>query len=599
MRIRCSGLLSVAALLVLGGAVPLVAQQGPERAALDSLLSAIGEVDGVAAIPSDTRCVGYNGPHRMLCQGLLATMRAEAAGTADAANRAELLVRQVVEVRPQWALGWYVLGIVRLQQARAGVRAKEGPLQTLGVSLEAGAGHALVRALEVEPTLAIAAEALALAPIPREGASQIRNRVGALRRARSMLGPLELMGMAQVERLAGSRDSAVTVLEDALRMRGVDDGVVRLELARELHAVGRARDGRRVLIAGAGWDTPEATAAYRRELEWVATPDELTAWDAVVPAERPAWLQRFWATRDVAAGWPEGERLEEHYRRVEHAWANFTLILPPSGRHTIRTRTGGIDTFVDDLIVKGIMAGDGLDEEFSPESNAAEAFGLMRARVTSEALRVAGVEGPFRAFRTTQAVLDDRGVVHVRHGAPSRMATSVGGEVLAVWVYDRDDGGLVLLFREENFDGQVGASTLVPSLLDVPPRFRDQFCHLESSLCASVNTVSQEDNALRGSGRTGTPGQRNTLTDNNRLSTAMVFRSVEVGSENIVAATTTDAHPRTFTAKVAPAVQLYGLDRGGGMDRGRSRPLRSPATSSCTPSRLRRGGARCIRCAFA
>jgi hypothetical protein len=558
-------MVAVVLVVAVASASSLPAQEGAERAALDSVLGEISRIERPDAIPADSRCAAYGGPQRLLCQGFLATLRAEASGKADDANRAEFLIRQVVEARPQWALGWYALGIARLQQARAGVRAKEGPLQALGVSLEAGAGHALVRALEVEPTLAMAAEALALAPIPREGASQIQNRVGTLRRARAMLGPLELMGMAQVERLAGSRDTAVTLLEDALLTRGVDDGVVRLELARELHAVGRSRDGRMVLFAGAGFDSDVAKAAYRRELEWVAEPQEIAAWDSTVAAERPGWLQRFWAMRDVASGWAEGERLEEHYRRVEYAWANFTLVLPRSGRHQIRTRTGGIDTFVDDMIVQGIMAGEGIDAEFSPDADAATAFDAMRSRVTAEAMRVAGVDGPFRAFRSTQAVLDDRGVVHIRHGAPTRLATSVGGEALAVWVYDRDVGRLVLLFREENFDGQVGASTLVPSLLDVPARFRDQFCHLEPTLCASVNTVSAEDNrAAMGMGRTGTARQRNTMTDNNRLSTAMVQRSVEVGSENIVAATTTDAHPRTFSAKVTPAVQLYGLDRGGG-----------------------------------
>ncbi len=575
---RRFSMLCTAAVSALVSTSSLTAQDGVERAALDSLLAEIGRVESSGAIPTDARCANYSGPHRLLCQGLLATLRAEASGTADDANRAELLVRQVVVSRPQWALGWYGLGIARLQQARAGVRAKEGPLQTLGVSLEAGAGHALVRALEVEPTLAMAAEALALAPIPREGASQIRTRVDALRRARPMLGPLELMGMAQVERLAGSRDTAVTLLEDALLTRGVDDGVVRLELARELHAVGRSRDGRMVLFAGAGWDTPAAKAAYRRELEWVAEPQEITAWDSTVAAERPGWLQRFWAARDVAGGWTEGERLEEHYRRIEHAWANFTLVLPPSGRHKIRTRTGGIDTFVDELLVREARSAEMIDAEFAPargetaeeiRADEALAFATARTRVAMEAMRIAGLDGPFRPFRSTQSVLDDRGIVHIRHGGPSRMATSVGGEALAVWVYDRDEGRLVLLFREENFDGQVGASTLVPSLLDVPARFRDQFCHLEPSLCAMNNPVSEADGRLA-MGAVGTTlrdrGARNmaTLTDGGRIGPGSVNQSVEVGVENILRATTTDAHPRNFTEKVTPAVQLYGLDRGGG-----------------------------------
>ncbi len=546
--------------------IPLAAQDGADRHAVDSVLAELARTVDPATPPGDARCAAYAAHLQRLCRGLVATRQAERTGGADDAIRAEFLLRQVVEARPQWGLGWYGLGVARLQMARSGVPAREGPLQTLGVSLEAGAGFAFEQALEVEPTLAMAAEALALAPVPREGSSRMQTRLLALRRVRAMLGPLELMGAAQVERLVGSRDSAVTLLEDALLSRGVDDGVVRLELARELHAVGRPADGRVVLLAGAGVDTPAARAAYRRELQWVAEPAELTAWDSTAAIDRPAWLQRFWADRDVAGGWLAGERLEEHYRRVEHAWAHFTLLLPRSGRHKIKTRTGGIDTFVDDMIVRGIFDGETLDLEFSPESGAGEALSAARSRVSAEVLRAAGLDGPFRAFRTTQAVLDDRGVVWIRHGAPSRMAQSVGGEALAVWVYDREVAPLVLQFREENFDGQVGAATLVPTLLDVPPRFRDQFCHLEASLCASVNTVSFEDNRLpMGMGRAGTPRQRETrLTDGGTLGPARVARAVEIGAENLVVATATDAHPRTFTTKVSPAVQLYGLDKGGG-----------------------------------
>lgn len=558
--------LFLVALLTLVLPPRLDAQDGADRRAVDSLLADLAATAEGPNAPGDARCAPYTSHLQRLCQGLVMTRQAERTARADDALRAEFLLRQVVEARPQWAVAWYGLGIARLEMARAGVPAREGPLQTVGVSLEAGAGYALERALEVEPTFALAAEALALAPVPREGASRLQSRVHALRRARAMLGPVELLGAAQIERLVGSRDSAVALLEEALLTRGVDDGVVRLELARELHAVGRPADGRAVLLAGAGVDTPAGRSAYRRELQWVAEPSELAAWDSTAATERPGWLQRFWADRDVAGGWPVGERLEEHYRRVEHAWEHFTLLLPRSGRHKIKTRTGGIDTFVDDLIVRGSFDGETIDLEFSPESDPTQAFSAARSRVSAEVLRAAGLDGPFRAFRTTQSVLDDRGVVWIRHGAPSRMAQSVGGEALAVWVYDRDVAPLVLQFREENFDGQVGAATLVPTLLDVPPRFRDQFCHLEASLCASSNTVSVEDNRLgMGMGRSGTQRQRETrLTDGGTLGPARATRAVEIGSANIVVATATDAHPRSFTAKVTPAVQLYGLDKGGG-----------------------------------
>ena len=38
-------------------------------------------------------------------------------------------------------------------------------------------------------------------------------------------------------------------------------------------------------------------AWYARDLAWIAQPEELTEWNAMAPAAREAWLEKFWNRR--------------------------------------------------------------------------------------------------------------------------------------------------------------------------------------------------------------------------------------------------------------------------------------------------------------
>ncbi len=551
----------------------LVGQAPAQRLATDSLFQEIAVALSPESIPVESRCADFSGAMLHLCKGLLAAKRAELTGEADAAIGAERELRYVVEGEPNWASGWYAMGIARLALARSSVTAKPGPLQILGMSWEAGAGQALVRSLELDSSNADAATALALAGIPREGKAQLTKRLDMLRRIRPMLGPAALLGAARVERIAGSRDSAAALFERALVSGVVDSGFVATQLARELYASDRAEAGAKVLIEGASTTTKEGQTAYRRELEWVAEPAELAAWDQLPPTDRPGWLRQFWAGRDVREGWPEGSRLVEHYRRIETAWKDFTLALPPSGRQLAASTTGGIDTFVDELIERRMSGAEGLSYEqdavaLGKGQLAAgdKAAGAAADRITdglliASQMMALGLGGPFRAFRTTQDVLDDRGVVWIRYGKPDKIVSSSGGKAMQVWAYDHIEPRLVLQFQEENFVGQAGATRLVPTLINEAGRFRDQFCGIEPSLCA-VKTGSED---LRYNDATplviSGVGVRyaDAKTDGGRITPAVVDRVVRTGVEQLARATTTDANPRVFTREVDPIVQLYGL----------------------------------------
>ncbi len=538
----------IAALLL---AAPALGAQSPaQHATIDSLFGELALVTTADQMPAASRCTPYHGAMLHLCQGAVATKRADFSDDRDTAIEAEHELRQVVDDEPKWAAGWYALGMARLALARAGVTAKAGPLQVLGMSWESGAGHALVRSLELDSTNTDAATALALIPIPREGASQLRGRLAMLRRIRPLLGPAALAGAARVERVAGSRDSAAVLWQRTLDSGVLDSASVATELVRDLYASGRAEEGASVLLAHAATTTDAGQAAYRRELSWVAEPGELTTWDSLPPSERPGWLRQFWAGRDIAGGWPDGTRLVEHYRRIEAAWKDFTLSLPPSGRQMSSSTTGGIDTFQDLLLERRMMGNEGLAIEIV-EGKAGNETPVTDARLLTGQFQAMGLGGPFRAFRTTQEVLDDRGIVWIRYGKPTQIVSSAGGEALQVWAYDNITPRLVLQFREENFDGQVGASRLVPTLIDVAGRFRDQFCGIECSLCSTHLWQDTSVDALASS-----------RTENGRLNPGSVDHIVREGTAQIARATTTDANPRDFSAPVAPIVQLYGLTSG-------------------------------------
>ncbi len=555
-------------LLALCAAGSLVGQAPAVRLSTDSLLQELAVAVTPASIPIESRCAGYTGAMLHLCKGLLAAKRAELTGEADAAIAAELELRHVVEAEPNWASGWYAMGIARLALARSAVTAKPGPLQILGMSWEAGAGHALVRSLELDSTNADAATALALAGIPREGKAQLSKRLEMLRQIRPMLGPAALLGAARVERIAGSRDSAAALLGRALASGLVDSGFVATQLARELYASGRAEAGAQALFEGASTTTKQGQTAYRRELEWVAEPVELAAWDQVQPADRPLWLRQFWAGRDVKEGWPDGTRLVEHYRRIETAWKDFTLVLPPSGRQLAASTTGGIDTFVDELIERRMNGAEGLsyEQDLAAAASDGKVASSTEYRQVTDGLAITsqmkalGLGGPFRAFRTTQDVLDDRGVVWIRYGKPDKIVSSAGGKAMQVWAYDHIEPRLVLQFQEENFVGQAGATRLVPTLINEAGRFRDQFCGIEPSLCAAITSDPSsryDDSAPLSAGAARQYAQAK--TDGGRLTPAIIDRAVRSGVEQIARATTTDANPRVFTREVDPVVQLYGL----------------------------------------
>lgn len=564
LRPPCSRLCLISFLLLAGPTHGLTAQGAAERPFVDSLFHELARASTTEQLPGADRCGGRDATLARLCEGLRLTRVAEFSGEGDDAIKAEALLRRAVDDRPKWATAWYGLGVARLELARAKVLAKEGPLQAVGLSFEAGAGNALVRALELDSTLAGAAEALALAPIPREGASQLGARARTLRRLRNSLplSPSARFAMARIEREAGNVDTAIVYLREAMA-QGADSGLVDLELARDLHLAGHPAEGRAALIAGAAaTGSPLAGVRYREELSWVATPEELHAWDSLPLPQRSTWLDVFWASRDVREGREPGERLIEHYRRVELAMANFRIAIPQKGRQRLLSTAIAGDLM--DLNGGGSAVGSG-NNGSSRVSSAESAQSAVTASQDSYAATL-GADVPFRQFGIGQDVLDDRGVIWIRHGKPDREQGTIGGTAKAVWMYDRPgEAPLVLFFAEVDFDGTSGASVLIPTPIGSDGQALEQLCGQINGMCDRLqpgNTVGVAGNRRFG-GRLSA-GRSGALSTGNLPAPNFVADERGRGTENIVRAVTTDAYPRKFTAPLDPVVQIYGLEHSSG-----------------------------------
>lgn len=536
----------LAGALVLG-TLPLAAQQGAERAAIDSLFAELAVVGPADPIPADTRCAAYSGTLARFCRNVLEVRRVERAPEEGTAFAAEMAMRRVVDEKPDWATAWYVLAMARLQLTRAGVLGREGPRQPLGVSAEAGAGLALVSALELEPNFLTAAEALALAPIPREGASQLGERRDALRRLRTTLplSPAARMGVGIVERESGDPDTAVAMFREAMAA-GADSGIVHLEVARMLHKANKAVEGRAALIAGASMTaSARANARYREELSWLASPTELRDWDSLAVPARTEWLDAFWTEREVRDGRAQGERMIEHYRRYEEAMKEFLIRVPQMGRQRVRSVAMAMD------VARNPGGQEGAEQDRVP---------------VSEFLATLGTGAPFREFAISQDVLDDRGAIWIRHGKPTERTYTSGGVAMEGWRYDRrPEPDLILFFAEADFDGQSGASVLIPTPAGERGLAINQLCGNAQGMCDELLRFSQPEGVMNRGGNAMRERMGIATTTTRPASEADVIREErERGRVQILRGTTTDDHRRTFEQLLEPTVQIYGLDKASG-----------------------------------
>lgn len=278
--------------------------------------------------------------------------------------------------------------------------ARSGAVLLLFASLLPRPAGAWQRAATPDTAL-LARARLALA---RRDSGALRALVPVLRGAvaDTAAAPELLLARGRVEHALGHADSALAAFARYEATR-VHPGLGVLERAR-LQLQSGDREAEAAYFASAEQGDSATIAELRADLLALLSDDDLKAFDAAGAAggaSRAAWLRTFWHARDAEDLRREGERLAEHYRRLEYARAHFPLE-PGTVRHYL----------------------------------------------------------PGAALRSPVSDMDDRGVVYVRHGPPTKLVASWrdGPQLqelgpaqplpaMETWLYRRPDGDVLLNFR--------------------------------------------------------------------------------------------------------------------------------------------------------
>jgi hypothetical protein len=311
------------------------------------------------------------------------------------------------------ACAWLKLGQARLALARQGAPVRFGPGQPIGTDNAHGAGRAFMRAIALNPTDYDAANGLLDALAAQDAWVQGDDALRSLRRATQAGSPPAsiLLGRARLERIRGERDSTAPLLR-RYRDEGGDVAVADFELAREAFFHGDFKAGVEAYYGGTALPSPTARALYQHNLALIAEGDELAVLDSAGAAGLADAVRAFWIRREAHEGRAAGERLAEHFRRIERADRYFTRIGHASSYFPDGLTIPSVRTpFVAETM---LTLEDTLLNKFEPLWNPI----LPRDRITNGGYTLPGN-------------------VFLRHGVPDDMA----GEF---WAYDRLGGRLVL-----------------------------------------------------------------------------------------------------------------------------------------------------------
>ena len=413
-------LLLLFACLSVSPTVRLSSQEPADRRAIEGLRDSLAAVsDSGALLRLEARTIEVAKRDRdntliHLRLGFIAYRLGEIAGSKKHYDDAAGEFEWATELRPEWPYPWYGLGLSELAQGEHAVIAIENLKQQLGKDYLSKASAAFARAVQADPGFARATIDLATTALTQRIHSRLEVVLQAVRlAAASPAGrdPGVQLARGRVEREVGEADSAIVGFTAYLAVGG-DSAVGLYELARTYYWARRPVDGWRSYFAGArAGGSADAFGLYHRDLSYVADTAELAAFDALrVPADRAAWLERFWVRRDVVEAREPGERLGEHFRRWFYSWRNFRLV----SRHRHYDIT--------------------------------------------------------EVYRSDQQEFDDRGIIYLRHGEPDRRAFFTGAGTVGTalqpnesWLYRRSEGNLIFHFvaREDVQDYK-----LVESVLD-------------------------------------------------------------------------------------------------------------------------------------
>ena len=224
---------------------------------------------------------------------------------------------------------WFGRALAKLALSEGRFIPKETAGQPLGSNYYQGFAADLARAFEREAAFPPGIELLAEILPPQGDRTQPAAFVAALEAATrgSTDDPRVHLALGRAYRAAWRDEDALDQFA-AFRATGGDASLASVERARSLAALGRLEEAAEAYLHGAELDATETRRVYRRDLAWVATEEELTAFDSVPAPLMRRWISDFWALRDAESLRLPGERLEEHLRRWAYAFRHFRVIAP-------------------------------------------------------------------------------------------------------------------------------------------------------------------------------------------------------------------------------------------------------------------------------
>ncbi len=345
-----------------------------------------------------------------LRSGLLALRLGELRADPDY-SEARSIFRAAAKRAPDQPDPWYGLGLAEEGRSEWEMSVSLNLGNRVGLKALERAAHNHRRALQVAADYSPAALALAQLTLDLRDTALMERSLPVLRQAarRGQAPPDVILAWGRVERAAGHPDAAVGAFERYLALGGAR-ALGLLELARTRLALGQA-EGERAYYDGANLADAGVAREYLADIALIreSAPDEL---DGLAGGRLAESLRRFWTDRDRLELRADGERLREHYRRLQYARLHFPL--------TISRR------FYGDL----------------------------------------------DAYRSGSMELDDRGIIYLRHGEPAtRLRPFVFGAMPnESWRYARAEGDLLLHFSggwDGNGGGDLYDYRLVQSVLDL------------------------------------------------------------------------------------------------------------------------------------
>lgn len=296
---------------------------------------------------------------------------------------------------PDLAEPWFGLALSRLALYENGANALFSPTQPLGMPNRAAWASHLRAALDRDPRHKGSLTSIGHVLV-RQGERDQPDWIRvALVRAESLgvVSPDLILVRGRLARQERHYGEASAAFQEFAACGG-DASVAALEGARSIAGEGDLAAAAIRYDEGLSSLTPAGFALYRADLALVTEAGDLDLLDALELPEAAGWIRHFWARRDAEDVRPEGDRLREHLRRWIVANERYRVVDPD--RRTL------------------------YHEPWAPIAPCVpkDSFSLSQA----------GAREPADPLdpRRNERILDDRGLMYMRHGEPLRIVWTMG-----------------------------------------------------------------------------------------------------------------------------------------------------------------------------